>query len=185
MLINDPVLFRYRIFISMMSLMTINWNTVDATPHSTCSHGPFSLHRWKALKPIIVFLEGRLLAWTLWHTFKASDHNIFRPESVALALKDTIPQSHTHTHTHISSRSFSEEQVNICELHCSLELFFLYQRGNWWVWQGTSKGQHKIPTASTFPVYLNRTLWTSLKTKTPHHVGNSKQVFVPPKLSLT
>lgn len=36
---------------------------------------------------------------------------------------------------------FLEERVNMCESHCSLELFFLvYQKGTWWAWQRTSEG---------------------------------------------
>ena len=61
--------------------LAINWYIVELTPCSTCSHRPFSLCRWKALKPIIVLLEGRLPPWTLWHTFKESGPNVFRPDS--------------------------------------------------------------------------------------------------------
>lgn len=58
-------------------LMAVNWNITDPAPRSTCSHRPLSICRWKELKPIIVFLEGRLHPWTLWHTFKESGHNVF------------------------------------------------------------------------------------------------------------
>lgn len=54
--------------------MTVDWNIA---PRSTCSRRPLSIYRWKELKPIIVFLEGRLHPWTLWHTFKESGHNVF------------------------------------------------------------------------------------------------------------
>lgn len=56
------------------SLLTLDWNIA---PRSTCSRRPLSICRWKELKPIIVFLEGRLHPWTLWHTFKESGHNVF------------------------------------------------------------------------------------------------------------
>lgn len=40
----------------------------------------------------------------------------------------TIPHpTHTHTHTQLF---FLEERVNMCELHYSLELFLVYQKGN-------------------------------------------------------
>lgn len=125
----------------MMPLMVINWYIVEPTPHSTCSHSPFSLCRWKALKPIIVFLEGRLPPWTLWHTFKESGLNVFRPDSQWLwHYRYHPPSLHTHTHTQLF---FLKERVNMCESHCSLELFLVYQKGNWWAWQGTSKGDIK------------------------------------------
>lgn len=148
----------------MMPLMAINWYIVDPTPCSTCSHRPFPLRRWKALKPIIVFLEGRLPPWTLWHTFKESGRNVFRPDSVALALG--LPSPHL-THMQL----FFLERVNMCESHCSLELFSCLSNRELMgltddVMRATLKKKKKgtSSTARTFPVYLKR---TSSKTKTP------------------
>lgn len=82
----------------MLPMMVINWYIVEPTPRSTCSRRPFSLRRWKALKPIIVLLEGRLPPWTLWHTFKESGLNVFRPDSQWLWHYSYHPPFlHTHT----------------------------------------------------------------------------------------
>lgn len=79
------------------------YKLIHCWAHSTqhVQSQPFSLRRWKALKPIIVLLEGRLPPWTLWHTFKESGRNVFRPNSVALALVSPSPHP-THTHIHSS-----------------------------------------------------------------------------------
>lgn len=165
------------VFTSVMKpLMAINWYTVVSTPRSTCSHRPFSLCRWKALKPIIVLLDGRLPPWTLWHTFKESGLNVFSPDSQWLWHQGYHPPCYTCTHTQLF---FLEERVNMCELHCSLELFLVYQKGNWWAWQGTSKGNIKSmnSTTKTFPVYLKRTSWRTLHHRPKKQCKNSQHVF--------
>lgn len=168
----------------MTPLMAINWYIVDPTPCSTCSHRPFSLRRWKALKPIIVFLEGRLLPWTLWHTFKESGRNVFRPDSVALALG--LPSPHL---THMQLFSL-EERVNMCESHCSLKLFFLFikqgidgpdrqrHEGNVKNKKKTKKARVALPGHFLF---ISRGL-RELHQRPKHHAGNSQQVFTLPRL---
>lgn len=172
----------------MMPLMAINWYIVDPTPHSTCSHRPFSLRRWKALKPIIVFLEGRLPPWTLWHTFKESGRNVFRPDSVALALGLPSPPSHTHMQLF-----FLEERVNMCESHCSLELFFLFikkgidgpdgglQRATFKKKKNLKKAW--IPLPGHF-LFISREL-QGLHQRPKHHARTSQQVFTLPRLPHT
>lgn len=173
----------------MMPLMAINWYIVDPTPHSTCSHRPFSLRRWKALKPIIVFLEGRLPPWTLWHTFKESGRNVFRPDSVALALGLPSPPSHTHMQLF-----FLEERVNMCESHCSLELFFLFiKKGidgpDGGLQRATFKKIKKnlkkawIPLPGHF-LFISREL-QGLHQRPKHHARTSQQVFTLPRLPHT
>lgn len=164
----------------MMPLMAINWYIVDPTPCSTCSHRPFPLRRWKALKPIIVFLEGRLPPWTLWHTFKESGRNVFRPDSVALALG--LPSPHL-THMQL----FFLERVNMCESHCSLELFSCLSNRELMgltddVMRATLKKRKKarVPLPGHF-LFISRELHQRPK----HHAGNSQQVFTLPRLPLT
>ncbi len=128
----------------MMPLMAINWYIVEATPRSTCSHRPFSRRRWKALKPIIVLLEGRLPPWTLWHTFKESGLNVFRPDSVALALGLPSPHpTHTHTHTHTYAALFLRREGKHVWVALFPGTFPCLSKRELMGLTGDFKGQHK------------------------------------------
>lgn len=93
------------------------------------------MYRWKALKPIIVLLEGRLPPWTLWHTFKENGLNVFKPDSQWLwhSPPPVLP-------AHIAL--FLSREVNMSELQHSWELLVLKKR-NGWARQRDFKGERR------------------------------------------